>query len=66
MSALDRFTAKQRRKLGRIADRYGLDPEDLAKDMAAAYFQLIEDAPEALPGRPLLSAVKRVSGGRRG
>lgn len=66
MSALDRFTVKQRRKLDLIAARFGLDPEDLARDMAAAYFQLIEDAPEALPGRPLLASVKRVMGGRRG
>jgi len=66
MSALDRFSPRQRRKVERLAAHYGLEPEEVAKDMAAAYFQLIEDAPQALPGRPLLACVKRLIGARNG
>ncbi|MGK7753757.1 hypothetical protein [Roseovarius sp. C03] len=66
MSALDRMSPRQRRRLEKLAEHYGLAAEDLAQNMAAAYMQLVEDAPEALPGRPLLSLVKKTMGAGRG
>lgn len=66
MSALDRFSPRQRSKMDRLALATGFDAETLAAEMAAAYFQLIEDAPEALPGRPIFSIVKRAERRKNG
>lgn len=61
MSALSRMTPYERKAIERLGLETGLDPEDLAREMAAAFLRLVLDAPAALPARPLTALVQRAA-----